>query len=144
MAGRTVHQVAARLLLCVALFATPAAAQGLTGEQLVRRDYQSRIDAVTERIFVGAVAERCGRRPMAWFALVLRTSYADYERATAEFGQRHAGIDFGRQPEGAAGAAMLLGQRLVERVGDAVCGSIAPPDTLAEIDRYILSATPPR
>lgn len=135
----TVHRWPAGLLLWVALaaFGAPAAAQGLTAEQLALRDHQGRIDAVTERIFAGAVAERCQRRLLAWLALLLRKSQADYKREEAAFREQHP--DIGLRPDnGSAGyTALFLGQRLAERMGDAPCGVVASPAVLDEIDRHI-------
>lgn len=116
---------------------SPVLSQGLTAEQLALRDHQGRLDAITERLFTGAVAERCQRRPLEWLALLLRKSQADYQREEAAFRARHP--DIGPRPDvGSAGfAALFLGQRLVERMGDAPCGTIAAPAVLGEIDRHL-------
>ncbi len=135
----TVHRTPACLFVwgALAVFATPAGAQGLTAEQLVLRDHQGRIDAVTDRIFVGAVAERCQRRPLAWLALLLRKSHADYERQETAFRERHPEIGPRADNSSAGYAALFLGQRLVERMGEAPCGTIASAAILDEIDRHL-------
>jgi len=138
MTGRAVHRWLAGLVFWAGLaVSTPASSQGLTAEQLALRDHQGRLDAVTERLFTGAVAERCQRRPLAWLALLLRKSRADYQREEAAFRERHP--DIGPRPDtsSAGFAALFLGQRLVERMGDAPCGTIASPVVLDEIDRHL-------
>lgn len=127
------------VIVCAALAAsiTLASAQGLTPEMLARRDYQTKVDPITERVFLGAIAERCSHRPLAWFALLLRKSHAEYDEYTAEFRRTHPAIEIGNQSQGAIPAAMLLGQRLVEMKRELTCAQIATPAALSAIDGHI-------